>query len=107
MASSAKKKPAKKPAKVNAQKTKTASAKASTGRTKPSQKAGATSKQHVSKKPAAKTARPEKLSKANGARKMIAGGDTAAFLTTKNHKERRLDPFTRSQKEKLLQLRDA
>jgi RNA polymerase-binding transcription factor DksA len=28
-------------------------------------------------------------------------------LPGKNHKERRLDPFTRSQKEKLLQLRDA
>ena len=31
----------------------------------------------------------------------------SAILPGKNHKEKKLDPFTRSQKEKLLQLRDA
>ena len=60
-------------------------------------------------------ARAERPSKANGARKdfNMRGGKAPIspgqnhILSGKNHKARRLDPFTRSQKEKLLQLRDA
>jgi DnaK suppressor protein len=52
--------------------------------------------------------RAEKISKANGARRNFnTRGGTPPILAGKNHKERRLDPFTRGQKEKLLQLRDA
>src|SRR5258705_2054413 len=43
--------------------------------------------------------------KVSKSRKAIAG--SPAVLFGRNHRERRLDPFTRKQKEKLLQLRDA
>src|SRR5437879_1725644 len=46
--------------------------------------------------------RSPKISKS---RKAITGSPAALF--GRNHRERRLDPFTRKQKEKLLQLRDA
>jgi DnaK suppressor protein len=60
------------------------------------------------KKAAIKKVTPPKTSKANGAGKIPAPGKVkATILPGKNHKEKRLDPFTRSQKEKLLQLRDA
>jgi RNA polymerase-binding transcription factor DksA len=50
----------------------------------------------------------QKPPKSNGARKNFnAHGGTATILADKNTKARRLDPFTRSQKDKLLQLRDA
>ena len=110
MASSAKKKPVKKPAKPKAQKTKTTPAKASSAHAKPARKAVSAAKKQPSKaaKPAAKTARPtERISKANGARNIAASSNTTPILGVRNHKERRLDPFTRSQKEKLLHLRDA
>jgi DnaK suppressor protein len=61
----------------------------------------------------AKTAKPKpqavkKTTKANGARKSPAPGKVkATILPSANHKGKRLDPFTRTQKEKLLQLRDA
>jgi DnaK suppressor protein len=35
------------------------------------------------------------------------GGQETAVILGKNHRERKLDPFTRGQKERLLQLRDA
>lgn len=108
MASSAKKKPAKKTVKPKAQKSKNSRPKASAARAKPAKKTA-----HAAKKPEAKkvsatvTKAAKKSSKANGARKQIANANNTPILGTKNHKERRLDPFTRSQKEKLLQLRDA
>jgi DnaK suppressor protein len=43
--------------------------------------------------------------KVSKSRKAITG--SPAVLFGRNHRERRLDPFTRKQKEKLLQLRDA
>jgi DnaK suppressor protein len=43
--------------------------------------------------------------KVSKSRKAITGSPAALFGS--NHRERRLDPFTRKQKEKLLQLRDA
>ena len=61
-----------------------------------------------SKAPAAKSApkgkRPAKVSGSKGGRN--SAPDTMRLLG-KNHRERKLDPFTRKQKEKLLQLRDA
>ena len=113
MASPAKKKASKKPAKPQAQKKKAAHPKASTARAKsakPAKKAVRPPKIQARKKaPKAKTpARGEKSSKANGARKTFDTlGGMAPILPGKNHKEKRLDPFTRSQKDKLLQLRDA
>src|SRR5437879_10226111 len=50
--------------------------------------------------------RSTKLSKAPAGKKSGAHNNTLNLLG-KNHRERRLDPFTRKQKEKLLQLRDA
>ena len=122
MANSPKKKASKKPAKPKAQKKKAARAKASTARAKtakPAKKAARASKKQALKKAptAVKKARAavrktpvraEKPSKSNGARKnFISRGEKAPILPSKNHKGRRLDSFTRSQKEKLLQLRDA
>lgn len=71
---------------------------------KPAKKAaGATKKHAVKKAPAAKHV--DKPSKSNG-----AGGENnweSEVLPIKNSKPRKLDSFTLSQKEKLLQLRDA
>jgi DnaK suppressor protein len=104
MASPAKKKVSKKPAKPKAQNKKAARPKAPTARVKsakPAKKAVGSSKTQAGKK-------GEKPSKANGARRNFdTPGGMMAILPGKNHKERRLDPFTRSQKDKLLQLRDA
>ena len=121
MASSAKKKASKKPAKPKAHKRKAARPKASTARAKtakPAKKAARAPKKRAPKAPTAvkkaraaakKTpVRAEKTSKSNGARKNFdTRGGKAPIFPGKNHKARRLDPFTRSQKEKLLQLRDA
>ncbi len=105
-----KKKPSKKPAKSKVRMKKTVRAKTS----KPSKKA---TKRAARKRPAPKASaapknkskRPDKSSpKSNGAHKYLNTAQTKnALLPGKNHKQRRLDPFTRSQKEKLLQLRDA
>ena len=109
MASSAKKKPSKKTFKPKAQKKMNSRPKAPTARAKPAKKGAHATKKQAAKK--ASTTVPKaakKTSKANGAGKQIAAGlNHTPILGTKNHKERRLDPFTRSQKEKLLHLRDA
>jgi DnaK suppressor protein len=112
MASSAKKKAAKKPAKAKAQSKKAVRPKASKARTttdKPKKQALKKKTTAVKKVPAKKTsARPEKPSKANGAGKTFNAHDRPEpTLSGKNHKARKLDPFVRAQKEKLLQLRDA
>jgi RNA polymerase-binding transcription factor DksA len=103
MASSAKKNSSKKPAKSKAPAKKASRPKATKAHVKSSKPA---------KKPAAKatkkiTARPGKSPKANGARKNFNGGEAREILAPKNHKPRKLDPFVRGQKEKLLNLRDA
>jgi DnaK suppressor protein len=108
MASSPKKKASKKPAKPKAQKKTAARPKASTARAKtakPAKKAVRAPQKSAPKKALAAINKPraEKSSKGNGATR----GGMAPILPVKNHKERRLDPFTRSQKDKLLQLRDA
>jgi RNA polymerase-binding transcription factor DksA len=70
-------------------------------------------KKSAAKKPAAKptknvAARVGKSPKANGARKDFSGANVAhEILGNKNNKQRKLDPFVRGQKEKLLNLRDA
>jgi DnaK suppressor protein len=58
------------------------------------------------KKPAVPKATKTKSQKANGARKDFKNA-APTLLANKNHKQKKLDPFTRAQKEKLLQLRDA
>jgi DnaK suppressor protein len=104
MASSAKKKSSRKPAKSKAPAKKAARPKAKKARAKSSKPA---------KKPAAKATKKTathagKSPKANGARKEIHSRNSVKeVLAPKNHKPRKLDPFVRGQKEKLLNLRDA
>jgi RNA polymerase-binding transcription factor DksA len=111
MASSAKKKSSKKPVK-----SKSPAKKASRPKTKAHAKPSKPAKKTASsaKKPAAKptkkivAARPAKSLKANGARKDFGSDNVSReILATKNHKKKKLDPFVRGQKDKLLQLRDA
>jgi DnaK suppressor protein len=109
MASSAKKKSSKKPAKSKAPAKKVSRPKATKARVKPSKPA----KKSTAKKPAAKATKKSpapasKPLKANGARKDFGANNAAKeMLAPKNHKPRKLDPFVRGQKEKLLNLRDA
>jgi DnaK suppressor protein len=111
MASSAKKKSSKKSAKSKspAKKPSRPKAKAHAKPSKPAKKTAS-----ASKKPASKstkkvvTARPVKSLEANGARKHFGSNNVSQeILATKNHKQKKLDPFVRGQKDKLLQLRDA
>jgi DnaK suppressor protein len=111
MASSAKKKSSKKPAKSKSPAKKPSRPKAK-AHAKPSKPAKKTARS--AKKPAAKAtkkvvaARPVKSLKANGARKDFGSDNVSReILATKNHKQKKLDPFVRGQKDKLLQLRDA
>ena len=104
MASSSKKKAPKKPVK------KKASAKAGAKKTQK------TSVVRKASKPARKTSvratkpvasgKPAKQSSARKGSSFNSSDETLKILGN-NHKSRRLDPFTRAQKEKLLQLRDA
>jgi RNA polymerase-binding transcription factor DksA len=110
MASSSKKKASKKPVK------KKASAKAKAKKrpvmvrkaSKPTRKAPARVKKKTAasaKKPA-RAGKPAKQISARKGSSLNNASETRQILGN-NHKQRRLDPFTRSQKEKLLQLRDA
>ena len=111
MASSPKKKSPKKSSKPKGQAKKPSKPKAA----KASKAAG--KKATAARKPAAKKtaaaarklpARAGKSPRANGARKNFVSDDSKqTILATKNSKQRRLDPFVRGQKDKLLQLRDA
>jgi RNA polymerase-binding transcription factor DksA len=109
MASSAKKKNVKPRPKSPAKKASRPKAKAHAKPSKPAKKTASSAK-----KPAAKATkkvvamRPAKSLKANGARKEFGSENaTHEILATKNHKQKKLDPFVRGQKDKLLQLRDA
>ena len=93
-------------------KKKKSSAKKSVARkTRPARKAAkpvrkVPAKKSASKKAARVSAKAVKrLPKVSKSRKAII--DSPAILLGRNHREKRLDPFTRKQKEKLLQLRDA
>jgi len=107
MANSPKKKSSKKPAKASkpsrpkAKKAAVKSPKPVKKSTKPvAKKAPSTVKKSAT--PAGKSL------KANGARKPFApNNSTQTILAPPNHKQKRLDPFVRGQKDKLLQLRDA
>src|SRR5438067_3020319 len=60
------------------------------------------------KKTSAKKAAPRKTKPVRvSAKKARASANPRETLLGKNHRERKLNPFTRKQKEKLLQLRDA
>jgi RNA polymerase-binding transcription factor DksA len=103
MASSAKKKNSKKPAK------KASRPKATKAQAKPVKKPAKAAKKPAAKGTKKATApRASKSLKANGAAKKFAAVNMSqAILTPKNHKQKKLDPFVRGQKDKLLQLRDA
>ena len=113
MASSQRKKPPKKSVKPKAQTKKAARPKASKAKAKahksvkkiaPTPKRSAAKAAPRAKKPAP---RAEKPAKTNGARKHLNANNSKTTILPANHKQKRLDPFTRGQKEKLLQLRDA
>ena len=72
-------------------------------KTAPAKKAAAAKKQPVKKAVHAKAAAPAHNGRKPGGKPLTA---TQAILGT-NHKQKKLDPFVRGQKEKLLQLRDA
>ncbi|HXM32179.1 MAG TPA: TraR/DksA C4-type zinc finger protein [Chthoniobacterales bacterium] len=76
---------------------------------KPAKKTAAAPKKSAAKAPAKakKAARPERPVKANGARKNLNINNSTTTILPTNYKQKRLDPFTRGQKDKLLQLRDA
>jgi DnaK suppressor protein len=110
MASSAKKKNVKPRPKSPAKKASRPKLKAHAKPSKPAKKIASSAKKPAAKamKKIAATARPGKSPKANGARKEFgANHPTQEILATKNHKQKKLDPFVRGQKDKLLQLRDA
>lgn len=68
-------------------------------------KARAAHKEHVKRPVAKKSAKPTKAPKRGPSKKATI--ESPAILLGINHRERRLDPFIRQQKEKLLHLRDA
>jgi RNA polymerase-binding transcription factor DksA len=108
MASSRKKKSLKTPAKSKRPAKKPSRPKPAKAHAKSSKPAKKAAKKPVAKAVRKVAAHAGKSPKANGARKDF-GSDHAKheILANKNHKPRRLDPFVRGQKDKLLQLRDA
>ena len=107
MANSPKKKSSKKPANAKGQARKSSHPKAAKA-TKSAGKKAAATKKPVAKKAAKTSAHAGKSPRANGAKKNFVSADSSqTILAAKNHKQKRLDPFVRGQKEKLLQLRDA
>jgi RNA polymerase-binding transcription factor DksA len=107
MASSPKKKSLKKPAKSKAQAKKSSKPKAEK-RSKPAGKKAASAGKKASAVAKKSPTRAGKSPRANGAKKNFASDNlTQTILAAKNDKQKRLDPFVRGQKDKLLQLRDA
>ncbi len=70
-------------------------------------KAGPARKEHVKRPVSKKVARPTKSGKRESSKTKKKTIESPAILLGMNHRERRLDPFVRKQKENLLQLRDA
>src|SRR3982750_3441518 len=104
MANSPKKKSSKKPVKQKEQAKKSSQPKAAKT-SKPAGKKAVAPKKPVAKKAPAHAG---KSPRANGAKKNFDSSETSqTILAAKNLKQKRLDPFIKSQKEKLLQLRDA
>jgi RNA polymerase-binding transcription factor DksA len=111
MASSRKKTSSKTPARSKPQAKKASKPNAAKA-SRPAGKKVAASKKTAAKKPSGTAkklpARAGKSPKANGAKKNFASDSSKqTILATKNDKQKRLDPFVRGQKDKLLQLRDA
>jgi RNA polymerase-binding transcription factor DksA len=111
MANSPKKKSSKTPAKAK-KSSRPKAAKKAAKPSKPAKKTASPAKKPAAKKAPAATKKPParagKSPKANGARKNFASENAQqTILSTKNNKQKRLDPFVRGQKDKLLQLRDA
>ena len=107
MASSPKKKSLKKPAKSKAQAAKSSKPKAEKT-SKPAGKKTASAGKKASAAAKKSPAGAGKSPRANGAKKNFGSENlTQTILATKNDKQKRLDPFVRGQKDKLLQLRDA
>jgi DnaK suppressor protein len=109
MASSVKKKNSKTPAKSKAPAKKASRPKAKKAAAKSSKPAKKTAVKKSAPKATKKAPAPAAKSlKANGAKKDFGSKNAAQeLLAPKNHKPRKLDPFVRGQKEKLLNLRDA
>jgi RNA polymerase-binding transcription factor DksA len=76
---------------------------------KPAKQAAAPKKTAAKKAapPAAKKAAPAKPARASGGGNGHAGMTTSQAILATNHKELKLDPFIKQQRDKLLQLRDA
>lgn len=110
MANSPKKKSSKAPAKAR-KSSQPKATKPQAKSSKPAKKAAGPARKPAAKKapaPKKSAARPGKTPKANGAQKKFASENaTQTILSAPNHKQKRLDPFVRGQKDKLLQLRDA
>ena len=64
-------------------------------------------KEHVKRPVSKKVAKPTKAGKRGSSKTKKERIESPAVLLAINHRERRLDPFVRKQKENLLQLRDA
>jgi DnaK suppressor protein len=64
-------------------------------------------KEHVKRPASKKIAKTAKAGNRGSSKTKKAATQSPAFLLGMNHRERKLDPFIRQQKEKLLQLRDA
>ena len=89
------------PAMAKPTKKKSAARRSAASKARPARKA--TVKRPVSKK----TSRTAKTTKSGRSKSRKETTESPAVLLGMNHREKRLDPFTRQQKEKLLQLRDA
>ncbi len=70
-------------------------------------KARAARTEHVKRPVSKKVAKPTKAGKHGTSKSKREMTQSPAVLLGMNHRERKLDPFVRQQKEKLLQLRDA
>src|SRR5437870_8163673 len=74
---------------------------------KPAARNSAKATKKAVKRPSASKAKPKRTKSARPKAGHVRTSDSPAEILGNNHKERRLDPFTRAQKQKLLQLRDA
>ena len=81
--------------------------KKSSGKRPASRKAQPAHKESVKRPISKKVAKPTKAGKRGPSKTQKETIESPAILLGMNHRERRLDPFVRKQKDKLLQLRDA
>jgi DnaK suppressor protein len=96
---------------AKSKKKKSSAKKSAARKMRPARKAAKPARKVPARRSASKKAAPvsakaaKRLPKVSKFRKAIT--DSPSVLLGRNHREKRLDPFTRKQKEKLLQLRDA